>query len=107
MSTAGLVCLIAGISAVLAVIAVVGVRVFRRRMDIWAEKTIRSFFGSPEELVRRLREEEARKAQHESAKPADGESAPPWVGGPHWSSDAEARPQGADPVGGNDYELTR
>jgi hypothetical protein len=102
MTMTGLVCVIVGIAAVLAAICVVRVRLFLRRMNIWAEKMIRSFFGSPEELLRRLREQEARKAQHDSAKPADGENARPSVGCPHWVSAGEGQPQGAGPARGTE-----
>jgi hypothetical protein len=107
MTTTGLVCVIVAIAAVLAAICVVGVRHFVHRMDIWAEKIIRSFFGSPEELVRRLHEREVLKAQRDSEKPAAGGGIPQSVGCPHSSSGGEAQPHGAGPAKGNDYQLTR
>jgi len=102
MTTTGLLCVIVAITAALAAICVVGVRLFVRRMGIRAEKMLRSFFGSPEELLRRLREQEARKAQHDSAKPADGQNVPPSVGCQHWVCAGEGQPQAAGPARGTE-----
>jgi len=107
MTTTGLVCVIVGIAAVLAAICVVGVRLFVRRMNIWAEKMIRSFFGSPEELLRRLREREVLKAQGDSGKPAVCDNVTSSVGCPHRASIGEPRADGAGPAMGSDYQLTR
>lgn len=68
MGTIRVFLVVLGIAAVTVVISVFGVRLLIRRMDNWADRTIFSFFGSPQELVRRLREKEGQKAQHDEER---------------------------------------
>jgi hypothetical protein len=76
MSSAGVLCLIAGIVPILAAVSGLGVRLFARRMNIWADQMICCFFGSPEELLRRLQEGETPKTQPESGKGSSGNLPP-------------------------------
>jgi hypothetical protein len=87
MTTTAVFCVIAGMAGVLLAISALSARLLVRRMDDWAQRMIVSFFGSPEELLRRLQEREVLKAQRDSGKPAACDSGTPLVERPHRAPD--------------------
>jgi len=107
MTTTALFCAILGIAAVLAAISLLGLRFLVHRMDDWADRMIRSFFGSPEELLRRLHEQEALKAQRDSGELAACGGAAPPAERPHWATNGEVPAHAAGPETRSDYQLIR
>ena len=107
MTTTAVFRAILGIAVVLVAISLLGLRFLVRRMDDWADRMIRSLFGSPEELLRRLQEQEVLRAQRDSGKPAACDGAAPPVERPHWATNGEEPAHSAGPETRSDYQLTR
>jgi hypothetical protein len=86
---------ISGIGAVVAV-SVLGARLLVRRLNDWADRMIFSVFGSPQELFRRLNENQMRKAPEDMQEGPDDLRGVPVIGHRHCGLASQAQTHTAD-----------